>query len=97
MAIFVCGTNVVNSIVENSIFQSLLEALDPRYPIPGQALIGKEIDKVMLDVKEKIASFLSQSHKVSLRADIWTKKGMSSSYLGITAHFFCGLIESIIK
>ena len=39
-------------------------------------------------MKERIEVFLSQSQKISLCADIWTKKGMTSSYLGITAHFF---------
>ncbi len=81
LALFVGGTNVANSIVENVFFQSLLEALDSRYPIPGRTLIGKEIDKVVIDMKAKIEVFLSQSNKVSLCADIWTKKGMSSSYL----------------
>lgn len=27
-------------------------------------------------------------YKVSVCTDIWTKRGMTSSYLGITAHFF---------
>ena len=31
---------------------------------------------------------LSQAHKVSLCADIWSKKGLTSSCLGVTAHFF---------
>ena len=88
LALYVGGTNVPNSIVENVIFKSLLEAFDPRYLIPGRTRIGKEIDKVMSDMKERIEVFLSQSQKISLCADIWTKKGMTSSYLGITAHFF---------
>ena len=39
-------------------------------------------------MKAKIATSLQDARKVSLCADIWTKKGMSSSYLGVTAHFF---------
>jgi len=39
-------------------------------------------------MKTNIQAFISKAPKVSLCADIWTKKGMSSSYLGVTAHFF---------
>lgn len=31
---------------------------------------------------------LKDSRKVSLTVDIWSKKGMTASYLGVTAHFF---------
>ena len=88
LAIFVGSSNVPNSLVENREFQSLLEALDPRYPIPGRTLLGREIEKVLFDMKANIRRVLSAAQKVSLCADIWTKKGMTSSYLGVTAHFF---------
>lgn len=39
-------------------------------------------------MKAKIGCYLAQSKKVSLAADIWSKKGLTSSYLGITGHFF---------
>ena len=88
LAVFVGCTNFPNSLVENVEFRSLLEAMDPRYPVPGRTLIGKEIDKVLLEMKSNVQGFISQAQKISLCADIWTKKGMSSSYLGVTAHFF---------
>lgn len=31
---------------------------------------------------------MSQARKIALCADIWSKKGLTSSYLGVTAHFF---------
>ena len=79
LAIFVGSSNVPNSLVENREFQSLLEALDPRYPIPGRTLLGREIEKVLFDMKANIRRVLSAAQKVSLCADIWTKKGMMSS------------------
>ena len=42
----------------------------------------------MVDLKAKIVNVLKDSQRVSICCDIWTKKGMSSSYLGIAAHFF---------
>jgi len=39
-------------------------------------------------MKACVQRFLGDARKVSLCADIWTKKGLKSSYLGITAHVF---------
>ena len=35
-----------------------------------------------------VEGFPSQARRVSLRADIWSKAGLTSSYLGVTAHFY---------
>ena len=43
---------VLNSLVESTEFKSVLEALDPRY-YPGRTLIGKKIDKVLVNMHEK--------------------------------------------
>lgn len=88
LAISIGSTNIPNSLAENVEFQSLLETLDPRYTVPGQTHIRREIDQVLLAMKTIIPMFLSEVHKISLCSDIQTRKGMSSSYLGVTAHFF---------
>ena len=74
--------------MEDASFQSLLETLDARYPVPGRAVIGKEMDKLLLDMKLKVEASLAEARKISFCADVWSKKGISSSYLGVTAHFF---------
>ena len=43
---------------------------------------------MLVDLKASIHTYLAAAQKVSLCADIWSKKGMTSSYLGVTAHFF---------
>ena len=80
LAVFVGATNMPNSIVENPEFRALLKARDPRYPLPGRAAVGKEIDLVLAEVKGKIQDSLSSANKINLCADniIWMKKGMSS-------------------
>ena len=88
LAVFVGATNTPNSIVENSEFQRFMESLDPRYPIPSRTLLNKELDKVMFDLKATIQTYMSMARKISLCTDIWSKRGLTSSYLGITAHFF---------
>lgn len=88
LAIFIGSTNVAISLVDNAEFRSLLRTLDPRYPVPGRKLMGKKLDKLILEMKGNIQQFMSTAQRFSLCADIWSKKGLSSSYLGITAHFF---------
>ena len=82
------STNVPNSIVRSPEFCDLLTTADPCYSVPGRTATSKEIDRLLIDMKAKIATSLEDARKVSICADIWTKKGMSSSYLGVTAHFF---------
>ena len=88
LAIFIGGTNVLNSIVENEAFKSFVKSLDSRYPVPGRALISNELDKVVITLKQNMQALMSQARKVALCADIWSKRGLTSSYLGVTAHFF---------
>ena len=42
-------TSVVNSLLENEEFQSLIQTFDPRYKVPRRAAVSKEIDKDMFD------------------------------------------------
>ena len=56
--------------------------------MPRRTALNKEIDKVLFELKQKITCLLRNARKINLTADIWTKKGMSSSFLGVTAHFF---------
>lgn len=88
LAFFVGSTNAANRIVEDAAFQSLLETLDARCSVPGRAVIGKEIDKLLLEMKLKIEASLAEARKINFCAEVWLKKGLSSSYLGVTAHFF---------
>ena len=88
MAMFIATSNVPNAVVENAEFRLLMETLDPRYQTPSRARMAKEMDLLMADMKGRIKVFLDSAQKVSACTDIWTKRGMTSSYLGVTAHFF---------
>lgn len=88
LAIFIGSTNTAYNMVENLEFKDFVHTMDRRYTVPGRAAIRNEIEKVVIELKAKIGSFLQESKKISICADIWSKKGMTSSYLGVTAHFF---------
>ena len=88
LAVFVGSTNVANTIVDTPEFRELLLELDPRYLAPGRAAVSQEVNKVLLDLKANIGTYIAQAQKISICADIWTKKGMTASFMGVTAHFF---------
>ena len=46
------------------------------------------MEALLIDVKGKIAANLQDTRKVAICTDIWSRKGMTQSFLGITAHFF---------
>ena len=85
---FVAVGNVANSIADSEEFRDLIAELDDRYSDPNRAAISNEIEKVFVDMKVSLMCALKDSCKVSLTVDIWSKKGMTASYLGVTAHFF---------
>ena len=88
LATFVAIANVPNSIVDNEEFRELLAELDDRYVVPGRTLIGTEMDRLLVDLKAKVLARMNQARKVAICVDIWSKKGLTASFLGVTAHFF---------
>lgn len=78
-----------NRITDNEEFRDFVQELDPRYSsMPRRGALNKEIEVIMVEMKQKIKALLQTARKINLTADIWSKKGMSSSFLGVTAHFF---------
>ena len=50
--------------------------------------MSKELDLLLQELKGKICSHLDEAGRMAITIDIWTKKGMSESFLGVTAHSF---------
>ena len=88
LAIFVGSSSVANRIVENLEFRDLLSAMDERYPVPGRSSIQRELDQIMIELKANISAYIESANAVSITCDIWSKKGLTSSYLRVTAHFY---------
>lgn len=85
LATFVPSSNVSNRIMEDKEFHTaLLAQLDERYRLPGHTVINHEMDKLY----GKITLKLQDARKISMCADVWSEKGMTASYLGLSAHFF---------
>ena len=88
LAVFLGSTNVPISLVDNESFKKLIGILDSRYEIPDHTEIEKEITVAITKLKEVMASYLQGAKFLNICADIWTKRGMIGSFLGITAQFY---------
>ena len=88
LVVFVGASNVPISLVENVEFQELLCELDPQYQMPGRFKIAKELDMLYSNLKKDLRGSLNSAERISLCADIWSKKGMTASFLGLTAHYY---------
>ena len=76
------------AIVKIFEFMDSLETLDTRYPVPGRTAPSKELNCVLIELKAKITTHLESANKISICCDVWSKKGLTSSYLGVTGLFF---------
>ena len=88
LAFFVSSCNIANRKVENLNLRDLLSTLDTRCQVPGRSSIHTELNRIMIELMAKICVYIQSASAISICCDIWSKKGLTSSYLGITAHFF---------
>ena len=88
LALFVGATNVPLRLVDNEEFRELLTEFDPRYQIPHRQKLSKEIENLFHKLRNKLSISMQAARKLSLCADIWSKQGMTASFLGITCHYF---------
>ena len=76
------------SMVDFSEFHEFVQELDPLYRIPCRIEFGAAADKMFVDLKSILNVQLTDAGKIAFTTDIWTKIGMTSSFLGVTAHWF---------
>ncbi|XP_065895985.1 E3 SUMO-protein ligase ZBED1-like [Dysidea avara] len=85
LSIFLTASSTPISLVEDPTFSSLITELDSRY---SRYMMSKKIDEVLIDLKGNVLSHMLQARKVNFCTDIWSKKRMTASFIGVTAHFF---------
>ena len=86
LAIFVGSTNVLLSLIDRPELRDLLAEMDQQYQVPHRKKLGEEIEKVYNGLKQRIQEILGRTRRCTFCSDIWSKKGMSASFLGITVH-----------
>ncbi len=81
-------TATPNSFTESQEFISYIQELNRYHQLPNRGQATQEVQELAKEGKTKIFNLMNSSFsKIHLTADIWSKKGLTSSYLGITAQF----------
>ncbi|KZS01833.1 Uncharacterized protein APZ42_001387, partial [Daphnia magna] len=88
LAFYAATSSFPTSQCENQDFNNYIHNLDPRHRLPCRQRLTKDIvelaKKGRLLIKKRIHAALT---KQMATADIWSKKGLSSSYLGVTLQY----------
>ena len=88
MSFLLASTSLPTSIVDNLDFKSFVFHLNPRFSLPGRTRMTTDIIQIHQHGKKILNKMIhSALSKKILTADIWSKKGLTSSYLGVTIHF----------
>lgn len=73
---------------------NFLETINPAYPVPSRNYLSNEISQLLFKMKAKVQSYMVEARKIAFTTDLWTKKGLTSSYIGVTTHFFSSKDDS---
>ena len=75
------------SLVENEIFGKILTDLDPKIKLPIRKRVADNITNLSDECREYVKNrLIGALGKISITADIWSKKSLTTCYLGVTAH-----------
>lgn len=89
LTLLLAGTSIPYQIVDDPLFKGVIQSIDPKICIPNRQAVSKSIRETEERLRSSIKTLLGNlSHLISLSADIWSRRGLTSSFLGITAHFF---------
>ncbi|GFR76802.1 zinc finger BED domain-containing protein 1 [Elysia marginata] len=87
LAEMICFDMQPFSIVEERGFRTFIQALDPRYEIPGRKKITQVIiPRLYKREEEAVKKELENTEHVALTTDEWTSR-TTKGYMAVTAHF----------
>ncbi|KAG1946556.1 zinc finger BED domain-containing protein 4-like [Pimephales promelas] len=81
-------TGLPARIVEDEEFIAIMAKMDKKFKVPKRQKNLNLIDKMYKEEKEKIKQNLATARRITTGLDIWTKKGLTASFLGISACYF---------
>lgn len=67
----------------------MMETVDRRLTVPKKTKISNLIDTQYEDERQKFKKKLAAARRVSIGLDLWTKKGLTASFLAISSCYFC--------
>ncbi|XP_067246832.1 zinc finger BED domain-containing protein 4-like [Chanodichthys erythropterus] len=81
LALWIGRTGLPACTVEDEDFIHMMETFDKRMTIPKRTKINNLVDKIYDDEKLKYKERLARARKIAIGLDIWTKKGLTASFL----------------
>ncbi|CAG7725019.1 unnamed protein product [Allacma fusca] len=88
IAAVVAGTSITASAVCTEEVQEWFNVVDPKLRVPCRRTINKDSKALVSDSKIKIMKMMRRIPFMTISSDIWTTRGQTSSYLGVTSTFF---------
>lgn len=85
LALGIGRTGLPARTVEDKDFIKMMEVVDKRLVIPKKTKISNLIDGIYKDERKKFEDRLATARKITIGLDIWTTKGLSASFLAISA------------
>lgn len=67
----------------------MMETVDRRLTVPKKTTMSYLIETQYKHERKKFKERLAASQRVSIGLDLWTKKGLTASFLAISASYFC--------
>nr|XP_055070466.1 uncharacterized protein LOC129451409 [Misgurnus anguillicaudatus] len=81
-------TGLPARIVEDEEFIAMMAKMDKKFKVPKRQIFLNLIDQIYKEEKEKIKQNLATARRITTGLDIWTKKGLTASFLGVSACYF---------
>ena len=88
MAICFGANPIATSFISNEDIRLCFEIADSRLRVHTRPALEKHIHQLLTEMRMTTIEKLNFARMICISSDIWTKKGMSSSYLGVMATFF---------
>ena len=84
------------SVTGNLEFLSYMHEVNPKHVVPGRNQAADDVKVLAMDAKQLLFELMIGAlSKIHLTIDIWSKKGLTSSYLGVTAQFL--IVKEVIR
>ena len=82
-------TGLPVTTIEDEDFLEMMEIVDKRLTVPKKTKISNMIEAEYASEKQKFKQRLAAVRKVTIGLDMWSKKGLTASFLAISACYFC--------
>ena len=86
MISLVATSSISLSLVDKNEFVKMIFDIDPKINIPGRKSLVNGTLQEFSKSQIKIKNILKNTYGITIGADIWSKKGLSESYISVTAH-----------